>query len=106
MTPNTQVTFMGSEYPSLVKLAQAQGVASTTLSRKIRGGMSVDDAVAYCKNTKKYGVTYNEVYYNSLDALAEAYNINEGTLRWRVYEKGMSIAEAIETPVRARNIAV
>lgn len=92
------IEYKGKIYKNVTRLAEENGMASTTVMSRLRKGMSVESAM----KKKDTIICFGEIY-SSLKSLAKKYNINYNTLISRI-NAGMSIEEAVTTKVSSNNI--
>jgi hypothetical protein len=94
--PNSQAfTVEGVDYPSISKIAEAYGIHNPTISKRLRRGLTIEEAVKLGRghaDAKK--VIVEGVEYPSLAAIGRHYGIPAPTLTKRL-QKGMSVEEAV-----------
>lgn len=109
-TGNAQtVTYNGTTYTNLKHLAEAFGKNVAMLRRKIREGLSIEDAIED-KQLKKISplakpVDFNGKSYPSIQSLVDAHHITASVFNRRI-KRGWSMEQALElqdAPPRFRN---
>lgn len=88
---NEVIIYRGKRYNSYSELAKSYNIKPDTFRRRLRKGMSIEEAIVY---GNRYKVIVFGKEYNNDKEVAEEYNIPLKTLRNRVYS-GMSIEDAV-----------
>lgn len=101
-----EVTIRGVRYRTVREAAAAFDVHPGTLSRRLRDGWDIEEAIGFKRHVKKMpgrSLVHAGKRYPSIKALAEAVGVQAGTLQARL-AKGRSVHEAVEfAPRRAGN---
>ena len=88
MSAQRSVIFEGVEYASVKAAAEHVGIKYATVSRRLRLGASVDDALSTPTAKSNYAapreITIQGVTYKTLAAAARAHGVSKSTLRKRV----------------------
>lgn len=95
--------YNGVVYSGLAALARGTNRTKSVLRRRLDSGWSVKDAVekpVQKRRTDPY--VYKNVEYNGITALARVVGMNAATLLTRIDKMGMSVEEAVETPVEEK----
>lgn len=95
--------YNGVVYFGLAALARGTNRTKSVLRRRLDSGWSVKDAVekpVQKRRTEPY--VYKNVEYSGITALAKAVGMNSATLLTRIDKMGMSVEEAVETPVEEK----
>lgn len=102
-----KVVYKGKEYQSLRELSKEIGVNYGYLTRTVKGGVSIAEAI---KNEGRFKgktiprkVVYNGKEYRSLSELAKAVGVRNTTLAYRI-KRGMSVEEAVGEPIEKKRV--
>lgn len=88
---------LNGEKKTLVDWCAQNGVSVETVKRRMKHGMSLGVALV-CKERKtKYEI---DGFTGSLAEIADRYGMIDQTLRYRIKHMGMTIEEAVKTPLR------
>lgn len=94
----------GVTYPSRASAARAHGVQNATFLARLAKNWTPEQAAGL--HAPPHGYTVEGRHYNSLHAVARAYNINQQTLHTRLKKSGWTIRQAVgldAPPSRAKN---
>lgn len=95
----------GTEYVSVLALAERFGIHPSTVARRLRDGWSPEEAVGLHPKPKRKGhgtsVTYIGKKYPHLKALADALGIDDKTFRARL-ARGYSLEDAVSGNMKPR----
>ena len=91
----SEMIWKGQDYHSIAALAKACGVEKSTLRRRLKQGLSIDEA---CQLSRRRGtdkkITWMDKEYPSMADLARANAIDPAKLRSRLH-RGLSVEEAV-----------
>lgn len=91
-----KVVYKGKEYESLEQLLKETGVGRSTLTYRMRKGMSLEEAIDTDRlDRSPKRVEYDGKEYSSFVELCEAYGVNINTFRKR-RQDGCSVEEALK----------
>lgn len=92
MRHNPQRFLFRGRMETVPNIAKELGIKPQSVRERIKKGKPLDDPVGYCVS-----VTYKgqRMSYRELSRIT---GIGESTLRHRIYERGMTVEEAVETP--------
>ena len=97
--PNSKAfTVGGVEYPSISKLGEAYNVPHQTISKRLRRGLTIEEAVKLGRgHADAKTVIVEGIEYPSLAAIGRHYSIPAPTLTKRL-QRGLGIEEAVGLP--------
>ena len=95
-----KITYKGVEYSSIKALCEKYKISYAMVSQRLKKGLSIEEAIETPLKKHRNGITvvYKGKEYQSIRSLANKKNIPYHVVQMRV-KKGMSIEDAIDTPV-------
>lgn len=96
MAQGIRVTYGGVTYMSLNELCRAKKLQTSSLTKLLKKGMSLDEAVSTLEELKhKREIEYNGVVYKSLSAMARAHKMKPSLVGSRL-RRGFSLEDALD----------
>lgn len=98
--------YEGECITNITDFCNKKGIPVSSFRYCIARNMTVDEAIKHLKKHKgkdtKFSVTFRGTTYASIQEMCEAYDIKPCTYSVRL-RRGMSMEEALTTPVKSRN---